>query len=193
MTFKRAVSNTKHALRTGLAVLAIAQFAIGLPVAQAQSAASNDSKTTTPIKHVIVIIGENRSFDHVFATYIPKKGQSVDNLLSKGIVTLDPNLNAIPGPHFHKAQQLAAVDSAPDVFLMSPPKTEFPNNILPSPLTGGPAFNPLVPGSGQSYIPNECGANTQELQCSASLALAEQSENGLSSEYYPSLLVGGAG
>ena len=26
----------------------------------------------TPIKHVIVIIGENRSFDHVFATYVPK-------------------------------------------------------------------------------------------------------------------------
>ena len=29
-------------------------------------------QTATPIKHVIVIIGENRSFDHVFATYKPK-------------------------------------------------------------------------------------------------------------------------
>ena len=27
--------------------------------------------TTTPIKHVVVIIGENHSFDNVFATYRP--------------------------------------------------------------------------------------------------------------------------
>ena len=36
-----------------------------------------DTNTATPIKHVIVIIGENRSFDHVFATYKPKDGQTV--------------------------------------------------------------------------------------------------------------------
>lgn len=30
---------------------------------------SASSKTRTPIKHVIVIIGENRTFDHIFATY----------------------------------------------------------------------------------------------------------------------------
>jgi phospholipase C len=29
-------------------------------------------KTATPIKHVIIIVGENRSFDHLFATYVPK-------------------------------------------------------------------------------------------------------------------------
>ena len=40
--------------------------------------------TTTPIKHVIVIIGENRTFDHVFATYQPDHGETVSNLLSKG-------------------------------------------------------------------------------------------------------------
>ena len=44
------------------------------------------SHTTTPIKHVIVIIGENRTFDHVFATYKPRNGESVDNLLSKQII-----------------------------------------------------------------------------------------------------------
>jgi phospholipase C len=32
---------------------------------------------------VIVLIGENRTFDHVFATYVPKQGESVSNLLSK--------------------------------------------------------------------------------------------------------------
>jgi len=30
--------------------------------------------TETPIEHLIVIIGENRSFDHTFATYKPKHG-----------------------------------------------------------------------------------------------------------------------
>ena len=53
----------------------------------------------TPIKHVIVIIGENRSFDHVFATYVPRPGQTVHNLLSEGIIQLDANKNAIPGPN----------------------------------------------------------------------------------------------
>ena len=28
--------------------------------------------TASPIKHVIIIVGENRSFDHLFATYVPK-------------------------------------------------------------------------------------------------------------------------
>lgn len=38
--------------------------------------------TATPIKHVIVIIGENRSFDHIFATYKPvHHGEYVMNLL----------------------------------------------------------------------------------------------------------------
>ena len=46
-----------------------------------------DLKTKTPIKHVILIIGENRTFDHVFATYTPPAGQTVNNLLSEGIVT----------------------------------------------------------------------------------------------------------
>src|ERR1700720_3621693 len=53
-------------------------------------------ETKTPIKHLIVLIGENRTFDHVFATYEPKHGQDVGNLLSKGIVNADgsPGLNA---------------------------------------------------------------------------------------------------
>jgi phospholipase C len=29
-------------------------------------------KTATPIRHVIIIVGENRSFDHWFATYLPR-------------------------------------------------------------------------------------------------------------------------
>jgi phospholipase C len=51
------------------------------PVAAFAAASEN---TLTPIKHLIIIIGENRSFDHVFATYKPvNKGEKVLNLLRK--------------------------------------------------------------------------------------------------------------
>ena len=50
----------------------------------------NDGNTATPIKHVIVIMGENRTFDHLFATYQPvNNGEQVLNLLSEGIVKKD--------------------------------------------------------------------------------------------------------
>jgi phospholipase C len=64
----------------------------------------NDAQTVTPIKHVIVIIGENRTFDHVFGTYQPKPGQSVFNILSEGIV----NADGTPGPNFARAAQYRA-------------------------------------------------------------------------------------
>ena len=54
----------------------------------------NDCNTTTPIKHVIVLIGENWTFDSIFGTYQPRKNQSVENLLSRGIVTA----SGAPGP-----------------------------------------------------------------------------------------------
>src|ERR1700730_148645 len=44
------------------------------------------SATATPIKHVIILIGENRGLDHTFGVYRPKgAGQTLSNLLSKGI------------------------------------------------------------------------------------------------------------
>ena len=94
MNLRSIASKTAQALRIGLASIALFQFAIGTGFAAnttpVEANFPRDNKTTSPIKHVIVIIGENRSFDHVFATYVPQKGQSVDNLLSKGIILLDP-------------------------------------------------------------------------------------------------------
>lgn len=55
---------------------------------------ADDNATQTPIKHVIVLIGENHSFDNVFATYKASRGQSVGNLLSRGIIKPDGS----PGP-----------------------------------------------------------------------------------------------
>ena len=177
MSLKHVASNAVHCLRIGLASLALFQFAIGASLANAApqrgpSRGNNDNNTRTPIKHVIVIIGENRSFDHVFATYKPKDGQTVLNLLSEGIV----NSNGTPGPNFSKAQQLAATDTASDAFLLSPPKQDFPNNQLPSPLVGGPY---------DSYVSGD------------SISLAEASENGLppypAYPYYQYLVSGGTG
>src|SRR6202163_2563687 len=52
-------------------------------------------RTDSPIKHVIILIGENRGLDHTFGTYRPKgAGQTISNLLSKGIV----NEDGTPGP-----------------------------------------------------------------------------------------------
>ncbi len=63
--------------------------------------------TSTPIKHVVVIIGENHTFDNVFATYQPPGHQQILNLLSEGIVTK----NGTPGPNFANATQLTAKES----------------------------------------------------------------------------------
>ena len=156
MSLASVASKGMHYLRFGLATLATFQFAIAAPFADAASKPQTHKTiapaTATPIQHVIVIIGENRSFDHVFATYQPKSGQTINNLLSEGIVTLDSNKNAIPGPNFNQAQQLAATDTLTDGFLLDPPKQQFPSNVLPAPLVGGPSgaagyFSAAIPAT----------------------------------------------
>ena len=60
--------------------------------------------TATPIERRIVVVGENISFDNLFATYEPPPGETVANLLSRGIVDRDGD----PGPHFADAAQREA-------------------------------------------------------------------------------------
>ena len=63
-------------------------------------------RTATPIRHVIIIVGENRSFDHLFATYVPKnREEKVRNLLSEGIVNADGS----PDKNFAWAHQFQIV------------------------------------------------------------------------------------
>jgi phospholipase C len=116
--------------RQVLAMLVVGQLLVGSPVF-AQDTGSGDSKTTSPIKHVIIIIGENRSFDHVYATYVPKKGQTVSNLLSKGIIKAD----GTPGPNYSLSAQYSAVDSGTP-FSISPQSKSLYTSI-PTPLTDG--------------------------------------------------------
>jgi phospholipase C len=93
-------------------ILALSVFGLALS-AQAQGdpdKAVDKLKTATPIKHVIIIVGENRSFDHIFATYEPRhRDESVLNLLSERIINEDGS----PGPNFAKAHQFKIV-SAPN-------------------------------------------------------------------------------
>src|ERR1700721_1131174 len=179
-----------HGVRTAATSLAVLQMSAGQVLAAApvavtapafgglwNSGADKSGSTATPIKHVIVIIGENRSFDHVFATYVPKRGQTVHNLLSEGIIKLDANKNAIPGSNFHKAQQLSASDlGGQDAFLLSPPKQEFPSNQLPAPEAAGPEY-------AQGYFTTQACRNATgaaATACAASaLAVAEVTETGL--------------
>jgi phospholipase C len=68
---------------------ALLAFGLGVPAKAGDvlDKSADAIKTATPIKHVIIIVGENRSFDHLYATYVPKsKSEKVLNLLSEGII-----------------------------------------------------------------------------------------------------------
>jgi hypothetical protein len=96
-------------LKCGAALLAVLQvFAAVSQPAYGAPASDATPKTTTPIKNVIIIIGENRTFDHVYGTYVPKSGQTVWNLLSEGIVTKDGK----PGENFSRSAQYAGSDTS---------------------------------------------------------------------------------
>ena len=158
------VSARQH-LVVGVSLVALIAN-LGAPV---PAAAQGNPKTATPIKHVIVIIGENRSFDHVFATYKPKNGETVSNLLSKGIVKED----GTPGPNYSLSAQYSAVDSTTvgaGTYAISPPEKTLYTNIPPV-VAGGPT-NPYIP----------------------TLALAKLIEPGqLFPSYYKDLTIGGTG
>ena len=167
-------------MRTSLWLLATSFAAVGCgssggDVGQASSVTSavsstsaGDSvqnKTRSPIKHAIVIIGENRTFDHLFATYKPRNGQKVDNLLSKGIVKEDGS----PGKNFALSNQNSAVDAPPSPWELSPGSKSL-YGTLPPPLSGGPQNAPF-----------------------STIADAKNAENGLAEDYYKFLTTGGTG
>jgi acid phosphatase len=123
---------TRLAIATGIAGLTLSALAAA-PVAAASPSAgisglTGTSPTATPIKHVIVIIGENHSFDNIFATYKPPGGQKIWNLRSEGIV----NANGTPGPNYRKATQLTASDTT--AYSVTP-KITGPYAALPRPNT----------------------------------------------------------
>jgi phospholipase C len=106
-------------------------------------------KTDSPIKHLIVLIGENRGFDHMFGVYTPAgKGETISNLLSKGIVTADgsPGTNFTSVPQFSVAAQSTWYFGVPNS-----QKTKYTNafglNLQPQPNTNGAPSAPSTTGA----------------------------------------------
>src|ERR1700726_1574002 len=153
-------------------------YAGGTPIGGAHA---NDKKTNSPIKHVIVIIGENRTFDHLFATYKPRNGEYVDNLLSKGIIREDGS----PGPNYAKAAQFSTTV----------------NNfysINPTPKTPYNATTNKLQAPGTSYAPQTCYTTVEQAAlngpgCLTTLSEAARGDYGLSKQDLPILTTGATG
>jgi phospholipase C len=141
---------------------------MGAPVSAA--AQEHAAVAITPIQHVIVIIGENRSFDHVYGTYVPAAGQTVSNLLSKGIVTSSGKR----GPNYALTTQNSALDET--TYAISP-GAKVVYAPLPPPGTAGA---PTAP-SDSDPAPFQ------------TLAVAKLAEPDLFGKYYKYLTTGATG
>jgi phospholipase C len=106
------------------ALILIVASALGVASVPAAAAPAPE----TPIEHLIVVIGENISFDCLFATYEAPPGNKVANLLSRGIV----DKQGQPGPRFAEALQRKA--SVRERFAVTPP-TDGAFATLPQPGT----------------------------------------------------------
>ena len=168
MSLKHLIRTAQSWLRTGTVIVTVSQLSLGVALQAQEPSSVKQPVTTSPIQHVIVIVGENRSFDHLFATYQPKTG-TVDNLLFKKIIKAD----GTPGANYsHAAQNSADLTLSPTYQINPRKKTLY--TTLPAPLAGGPE--------------NLC---TNVGLCT--LADATSSEDGLPTEYYADMLTGGTG
>ena len=170
----------------------LAQAATATPSGPSFGPNSRDLVTHTPIKHVIIIIGENRTFDNVFATYQPKSGETVWNLLSEGIVKPD----GTPGANYSKAMQSSG--SGYGAYKLDPPKT--PYVTLPACHAGGGADKYGTP-FGCAVLEIALTPPATDCNSTANVAAVMPFENGLSLTptnsggpiYYQYLLTGGTG
>jgi phospholipase C len=166
--------------RFGLLGVSLAALALSQGVRAEDGKTANDSiKTASPIKHVIIIVGENRSFDHLFATYTPKsRDERVLNLLSEHIVKAD----GTPGENFDRAHQFQ-ITSTPNggkYFISAGSGNKTLYSTLPAPDLGGaqnppvaailslpggdpglPAADQFLFGTGGTGLPNKFGPDTR--------------------------------
>jgi phospholipase C len=134
-TFARRRARRRVAV---LSAVAVSGAMAAIPVHSADPDPTTDQlQTATPIKHVVVVIGENRSFDHVYGTYVPKSGDSILNLLSERIV----RKNGQPGPNFAAAQQFTTSGQT-SYFIGVNKKNKTPYATLPPPTLGGAPNQP---------------------------------------------------
>src|SRR5262245_46328697 len=127
----------RHLLSTGTVLATLACCGI----AAADDDKDHGVRTATPIKHVIVLIGETRTFDNIYGTYVAKHEQRVDNLLSRGIVRPDGS----PGPRQADARQFRVDNINPPLYFISTTKLTPPNK---------PAYDPFLPTPEAGGAPN---------------------------------------
>jgi hypothetical protein len=128
--------------RSAFVAVAIALLGMGIAgsASSADRGAATDRPTTaSPIKHVIVVIGENQSFDHLYGTHVPPSGDSISNLLVKGIVRPDGS----PGPHFAKAKQFTTSGQT-SYFISVATKNKTRYTTLPAPTLNNRVPNRFV-------------------------------------------------
>ena len=118
-TGKKLLAGAVTAAATGAAVIGISvsSASSGHAAAAASPAAAvnpaDAAKTTTPIKHVVVIFGENVSFDHYFGTY--------------------PYAENKPGePQFTAAPDTPSVNGLSSTLLAANPNADEPQRLAPS-------------------------------------------------------------
>lgn len=125
---------TQHKLDSALAIAIVALLSFGTftpSLAQISNDTDNAGQPSTrsPIKHLIYIIGENRSFDNVYGTYKPRHDQTIANLLTEGIV----NADGTPGPNFAKGMQFQVTSPDPSNKFFLSPAQKVPYQVLPVP------------------------------------------------------------
>ena len=152
---RRLILNSKRNRRLSTAlyttILATAAFGLGAGTVSADNNYGNQGnhvgkpvggdkgETTSPVKHVIILIGENRGLDHTFGVYQPRGGQRIDNILSKGIV----DVNGQPGRNFERALQFS-VKPQPTFYFGAPDHAKVPYGralLMPQPNTNGAPQN----------------------------------------------------
>jgi phospholipase C len=123
-------------MKAAVSVSVMALAAFGYVAVGHSAPADNSNNTETPIKHVIILIGENRGLDHTFGVYKPKaRGVAISNILSKGIVNDDGS----PGPNYALAQQFSVTPQSL-YYIAAPAIAKTPyglNNLMPQPNTNG--------------------------------------------------------
>jgi phospholipase C len=141
----RILKRNRWMSRTALNTALFALMSCGLAAADDQSDkdAAARVKTNTPIKHLIVLIGENRTFDHIFATYQPNHDQSVANLLSKGIILT----KGAAGPNFAQSRQFQINQPFPAKYFIDAFATAGKTAYQQSPGT------PIFPAPNTSFAP----------------------------------------
>jgi len=131
------LNRRRRRLKAAICASVTALSALGYVAAGHGAGGDNSAVTETPIKHVIILIGENRGLDHTFGVYKPKGGgQTISNILSKGIV----NEDGTPGPNFALAQQYAVTPQGL-YYIGAPDGAKTPynttTNLMPQPNTNG--------------------------------------------------------